>query len=200
MFLNPHEFPLVAELEANWKTIQSEMLFVSDRDFIDWQQGKSRMRGKWTIYGFFTPDVRWHENCARCPSTVRILDRYPEVTGASYSRLVPHSHIKPHRGRCGAIFRLHLPLVVPEGCKFRLGTETVHWVEGKSLVFDDTVEHEAFNESEADRTVLLVDFYRPWRHRNSALGFVRDRALYGHRQRGSYVRKSLIELTTGKKI
>ena len=55
----------------------------------------------------------------------------------------------------------HLPLIVPQGCWFRVGGETRYWREGEALVFDDTVEHEAMNPSDALRVVLIFDVWRP---------------------------------------
>jgi aspartyl/asparaginyl beta-hydroxylase (cupin superfamily) len=55
----------------------------------------------------------------------------------------------------------HLPLIVPAGCEFRVGNDVRQWVEGKAWVFDDTIEHEAWNRSEHDRYILLFDIWRP---------------------------------------
>ena len=80
---------------------------------------------------------------------------------AGYSRLAPKTHVKPHRGWAASVYRLHLPLAVPPGCRLRVAAETREWKEGRCLIFDDTVEHEAWNESELPRGVLLLDFLRP---------------------------------------
>ncbi len=55
----------------------------------------------------------------------------------------------------------HLPLIVPPGCTFRVGNETREWREGKLVIFDDTIEHEAWNDSKEDRVVLIFDIWRP---------------------------------------
>ncbi|HXU80612.1 MAG TPA: aspartyl/asparaginyl beta-hydroxylase domain-containing protein, partial [Polyangia bacterium] len=73
----------------------------------------------------------------------------------------PGTHIKPHVGWVRTVYRLHLGLVVPPDCALRVGAETTPWREGACLVFDDTVEHEAWNRSGQDRVVLLLDFLRP---------------------------------------
>lgn len=80
---------------------------------------------------------------------------------AGFSRLAPHAHVKPHVGWAASVYRLHLGLVVPEGCRLRVGSETRPWREGRCLIFDDTVEHEAWNDSDRPRAVLLLDFLRP---------------------------------------
>jgi aspartyl/asparaginyl beta-hydroxylase (cupin superfamily) len=56
---------------------------------------------------------------------------------------------------------VHLPLIVPEGCGFRVGGETRAWREGEAFAFDDTIEHEAWNGSDATRIILLFDVWRP---------------------------------------
>lgn len=86
----------------------------------------------------------------------------PGLTTAGFSRLAPGTHIQPHVGYTSAVLRCHLGLVVPdEGCALRVGEDTRTWAEGRCVVFDDTVEHEAWNRSGSDRIVLLVDFLRP---------------------------------------
>jgi len=57
---------------------------------------------------------------------------------------------------------IHLPLIVPEGCEFRVGGETRPWVQGRAFAFDDTIEHEAWNRSDRDRAVLIVDAWNPY--------------------------------------
>ena len=73
----------------------------------------------------------------------------------------PGTHIAPHSGWAENEFRLHLGLVVPDRCRLRVANETRPWQEGKCLIFDDTVEHEAWNDSSSIRGNLMVDFLRP---------------------------------------
>jgi aspartyl/asparaginyl beta-hydroxylase (cupin superfamily) len=78
-----------------------------------------------------------------------------------FSLLAPHTHIPPHTGVSNARLVLHLPLIVPENCGFRCGAETRKWVPGEAFVFDDTIEHEAWNDSDCLRVVLIGDLWRP---------------------------------------
>lgn len=55
----------------------------------------------------------------------------------------------------------HLPLIVPPDCGFRVGNDTRQWQEGKAWLFDDSIEHEAWNGSDRPRVVLLFDIWRP---------------------------------------
>jgi aspartate beta-hydroxylase len=75
--------------------------------------------------------------------------------------LRPGARIPPHTGYVNTRLICHLPLIVPDGCAIRVGNETRAWQEGRALVFDDTVEHEAWNRSDRLRVVLLFDIWRP---------------------------------------
>jgi hypothetical protein len=107
------------------------------------------------------------ENAARCPRTMRALESVPlcRVTNRSpsvlFSLLRPGAHIPPHNGMVNTRLICHLPLIVPEGCEFRVGNERRPWVEGKAWVFDDTIEHEAWNRSDQTRVILLFEIWRP---------------------------------------
>jgi len=75
--------------------------------------------------------------------------------------LEPGSRIPPHVGISNARLIVHFPLIVPDNCGFRVGGETRHWEVGKALVFDDMTTHEAWNDSERIRVVLIADLWRP---------------------------------------
>jgi aspartyl/asparaginyl beta-hydroxylase (cupin superfamily) len=78
-----------------------------------------------------------------------------------FSLLAPNTAIPPHVGVNNARLVCHLPLIVPEGCWFRVGGETRLWERGEVLVFDDTIEHEAMNPTDELRVVLIFDVWRP---------------------------------------
>ena len=80
---------------------------------------------------------------------------------ALFSALAPHTHIPPHHGETNARFVVHLPLIVPENCLYRVGFEKRRWRVGELLVFDDTIEHEARNDSDELRVVLIFDIWNP---------------------------------------
>ena len=105
---------------------------------------------------------------ARCPATAAALREVPladiprRAPTAFFSILRPRTRIPPHTGVTNTRAIVHLPLIVPPGCGFRVGGETRRWVEGEALAFDDTIEHEAWNDSEAVRAVLIVDVWNPY--------------------------------------
>src|SRR5207248_7160597 len=78
-----------------------------------------------------------------------------------FSRLEPGAHIPPHNGMLNCRLICHLPLIVPAGCWLRVGNETREWEDGKLLIFDDSIEHEARNPSGEIRIILLFDIWRP---------------------------------------
>ena len=103
----------------------------------------------------------------RCPNTAKVLDSLPlaripgRAPNAFFSLLRPRSRIPAHTGVTNTRAIVHLALDVPPGCGFRVGGETREWVEGKAFAFDDTIEHEAWNDSDARRAVLIIDAWNP---------------------------------------
>jgi aspartate beta-hydroxylase len=108
------------------------------------------------------------ENAARCPAAIAALEGAPlcRIPGRTpsilFSLLRPGAHIAPHHGFTNARFICHLPLIVPEGCAMRVGAETRPWAEGQACVFDDSMEHEAWNRNpDKLRVVMIFDIWRP---------------------------------------
>jgi aspartyl/asparaginyl beta-hydroxylase (cupin superfamily) len=103
---------------------------------------------------------------ARCPETWKAVQAAPLPRIANsptvlFSLLRPGARIAPHTGTHNTRLICHLPLIVPPGCGFRVGNEVRSWEEGKLLIFDDSIEHEAWNNSAQDRVVLIFDIWRP---------------------------------------
>ena len=107
------------------------------------------------------------ENAARCPRTMAALANAPisqisnRAPSILFSLLRPGAHIPAHNGLINTRLICHLPLIVPDKCRFRVGNETREWVEGKAWCFDDTIEHEAWNDSDQTRVILLFEIWRP---------------------------------------
>jgi len=103
----------------------------------------------------------------RCPATAKAIEAVPTapIPGRSpsvfFSILRPHARIPPHSGVTNTRAIVHLPLIVPEECGFRVGGETRPWVEGKPFAFDDTIEHEAWNDSDQLRAILICEVWNP---------------------------------------
>lgn len=112
------------------------------------------------------------ENAGRFPKTLEALDLLPQPVVpnrspvAVFSALKPRTRIPPHHGVSNTRLVFHLPLIVPDSCGFRVGSETRPWVPGKAWVFDDTIEHEAWNNSDELRVILLTDVRNPYLTQN----------------------------------
>jgi aspartyl/asparaginyl beta-hydroxylase (cupin superfamily) len=122
---------------------------------------------KWSAFFLWRDGVRIDSHADRCPKTAALLAKAPhsDVPGYSptafFSILDRKSHIPPHSGVTNSRLIVHLPLVVPPQCRFRVGSETREWQEGKAWVFDDTIEHEAWNDSDVPRAILIFDTWHP---------------------------------------
>ncbi len=118
----------------------------------------------WKTFFFRGYGAQHDKNIARCPETNRLLTAIPGLTTAFFSILRPKKRLPRHRGPFKGVLRYHLALKVPaapETCGIKVGTDVARWEEGKSLIFDDTHLHEAWNDSDEIRVVLFVDFVRP---------------------------------------
>ena len=122
---------------------------------------------EWSAFYLWKNGAIVPENAARCPKTLSALAGAPlaRVPGRSpsilFSLLRPGARIPPHTGEVNTRLICHLPLIVPDRCSFRVGNETRALVEGRAWVFDDTIEHEAWNGSERTRVILLFEIWRP---------------------------------------
>lgn len=179
-FFDRAEFPWLAEMEAKTAVIRDELAAAlsAQQDqfnpYIAYEPGQPvnqwrelNHSKKWSAYHLWRGGVPQIENLARCPETAAALDqtRMAEIGGlcpnAMFSALAPHSTIPPHNGETNARVVAHLPLIVPEGCTYRVGADERGWTVGEILVFDDTIEHEARNDSDELRVVLIFDLWNP---------------------------------------
>lgn len=181
-FFAREHFPWMAELEAATSAIRRELealLAAPDSGFAPYvEMTPGSPVNKWTPLDrsdawsaryLWKYGVRQDEVCARCPATAAALDRVPlaDMPGkgptAFFSVLKPGARLPAHTGVSNVRAIVHLPLIVPPGCGFRVGGETREWVEGQGFAFDDTIEHEAWNGSpDAIRAVLILDVWNPY--------------------------------------
>ena len=164
-FHDPDRFALVGYLEANFAAIRDELLGLDGARF-QRESERIRRRGDWDVAFLYERGRRHDDVCAQCPVTMRGIDTYPAIRGAAgliyVSRMRAHTHIAAHRGPTNLRVRCHLPVQVPDGdCAIRVGHETRRWEVGRCLVFDDFFEHEAWNDTDEDRIVLIVDLWHP---------------------------------------
>jgi ornithine lipid ester-linked acyl 2-hydroxylase len=170
-FFETTTFPWVQTIEADWPIIRKELdLLLQHKEEIPNLQDVSPEQSSiaqgesWKSFFLYGFGHKIERNCARCPETVRIVTRIPGLKMAMFSILAPKSHLLPHRGPYKGLLRYHLGLIIPEpdsSCRLRVADEVRSWQEGRSLIFDDSYNHEAWNDSDRHRVILFVDFVRP---------------------------------------
>jgi aspartyl/asparaginyl beta-hydroxylase (cupin superfamily) len=177
------DFPWVAPLQAQWRSIRAELDAVMlHRDRIPSfheilkEAGTITRDESWKTYFLINAGQVCGGNAERCPQTMRLLQGIPGACTAFFSILAPGKHIPAHRGAYNGVLRLHLGLIVPEPrehCRIRIGDQFRYWREGEALIFDDSFDHEVWNQTEGYRVVLFVDFprplYQPWHWLNRQL-------------------------------
>ncbi|XP_054446143.1 aspartyl/asparaginyl beta-hydroxylase isoform X1 [Pteronotus mesoamericanus] len=160
---------LVKSLERNWKLIRDEGVAVMDKTkglFLP-EDENLREKGDWSQFTLWQQGRKNENACKGAPKTCSLLDKFPETTGCrrgqiKYSIMHPGTHVWPHTGPTNCRLRMHLGLVIPkEGCKIRCANETKTWEEGKVLIFDDSFEHEVWQDATSFRLIFIVDVWHP---------------------------------------
>ena len=173
-------FPWLDELERAIETIAEELRavlaaertelvpYIQYDEHLPLAQWKPLNRNPdWTAIHLWRNGERVEANARHCPRTLRLLEGFPQPAirgsgpNARFSLLAPGTRIPPHVGVSNSRLVCHLPLIVPEGCWFRVGAETRYWQRGEAFVFDDTIEHEALNPSSELRIVFIFDIWHP---------------------------------------
>ena len=174
-------FPWLADLEAATETIRGELETIvaedaagftpyvqySDNVPLD-QWAELNHSQRWSAYHLSAYGQRVEANARRAPKTMQMIEALPQPKipnrspAAMFSNLQPKTRIPPHTGIANIRLVAHLPLIVPPGCGFRVGGETREWKVGEAWVFDDTIEHEAWNLSDQPRVILICDVWSPY--------------------------------------
>jgi aspartyl/asparaginyl beta-hydroxylase (cupin superfamily) len=180
-FFDNAEFPWLGAIEAATDEIRAELAAVLTADqaglepyeaypedvpLNQWRElNRSR---RWSAYFLWKEGIAQPEHLARCPRTADALRSAPQCDvaqrgpNAFFSILEPRTRIPSHTGATNTRVTVHLPLIVPPACGFRVGSETREWIPGRAWVFDDTVEHEAWNQSDTPLAVLIFDIWNPY--------------------------------------
>ena len=179
-FFRREDFPWLDALEAATDDIAAEALaaLADDRarfkPYVDFpptapvdQWAPLNHSLDWSVYSLWLDGESLPDNQRRCPKTTAALASLPMcdipgyAPGAYFSVLKPHTHLPAHTGTTNTRSIVHLPLVIPDACRFRVGSQTRPWQKGKAWVFDDTIDHEAWNDSDQIRIVLIFDIWNP---------------------------------------
>ncbi|MEQ9463707.1 MAG: aspartyl/asparaginyl beta-hydroxylase domain-containing protein [Haliea sp.] len=179
-FYERSEFSWVAGLEAHTDAIREELLGLMSgpeqfEPYLESDANRPRLNTSrnfdsmdWSACYLWREGTLVEEVASRCPRTMAALAGVPlclipgQMPSVLFSKLAPGARIEPHHGAVNSRLICHLPLVVPQNCgELRVGNDSRSWREGELLVFDDSMEHEAWNQSREARVVLLFDIWRP---------------------------------------
>lgn len=166
-------FPWAAHIAENWIEIRGEAMAIYAH-----VNANPPLRRISPDHRRIAEDDRWRsffligygneapQNLARAPSTARLIRQIPNLNSAFFSILAPGAHIARHRGVTKSFFTAHLGLSVPkdrQACRMNVDQQTVHWDDGEWTVFDDTYEHEVWNDTNEPRIILLCQVGHPLR-------------------------------------
>jgi Aspartyl/Asparaginyl beta-hydroxylase len=178
-FYDREDFAWLDEIERATDDVRAELLEVLQDPgaFAPYVQGHANRprsdqagmlnNSAWSAFYLWKNGEPVAQNVARCPKTMAALANAPlthvprRSPSILFSLLKPGAHIPPHNGLVNTRLICHLPLIVPDKCRFRVGNEMREWQEGRAWLFDDTIEHEAWNDSDQTRVILLFDVWRP---------------------------------------
>lgn len=178
-FYDPSQFDWAASVESKTPLIRAELdALLADRSgFAPYVESAGREEGvrvhdlqdnpEWSAFYLVKQGKPVDANIARCPATHAAIQALGEdgapapAHSVLFSLLKPGAAIPPHTGMINTRLVCHLPLIIPENCGFRVGNDVREWSEGKLFVFDDTIEHEAWNRSDQERFVLIFEIWRP---------------------------------------
>lgn len=170
--LDVRDFPWTEMLRANWEAIRDEAAQAAltripapSLATISPDHRAIARISRWRSFFLWGYGYRIEENIVRCPKTARLVEQIPGLNTAFFSILTPGTHIPAHRGVTKGLITCHLGLIVPRDgdVRMRVGDRIVRWAEGETLVFDDTYDHEVWNDTSGTRVVLLIQFRRPLR-------------------------------------
>jgi aspartyl/asparaginyl beta-hydroxylase (cupin superfamily) len=158
------DFPAAVAAEQDCAAIRDELFRFIAGMHLDAHPQDLTDRGRWSVLYFYAGGRPVETTARQCPTTARAIAAFAGAgqAGQAYlSVLTPDTHIEAHCGPTNTRLRAHLGLAVPDGARIRLGSEMCRWQEGGCLVFDDSFEHEVWNDSATQRAVLIIDFWHP---------------------------------------
>jgi aspartyl/asparaginyl beta-hydroxylase (cupin superfamily) len=178
-FFPTERFPWVSHVEEHWETIreEAERLLEDQAELANFQdisrdQIEITDDDRWKTFFLYGYGFEARLGVEMCPRTAALMREIPGMKTAMISILSPRKHILDHRGPYKGVLRYHLGLIVPqdaESCRIRVGEDYRHWEEGSSMIFDDTFNHEVWNDTDETRVVLFVDVMRPLPFPESAI-------------------------------
>lgn len=174
MFVSPEKYPFLSEFKRHFDSIKEELMNNIDKPLRalnentwagerpNYLSTPSTPELAWKTFTFRFFGINHSPNLKVCPTIAQLLHQHPEIVTAEFSMLEPQTHILPHRGFTDQVLRAHLGLIIPEGnTGIKVLNEKKRWEEGDFLVFNDRLLHEAWNNTQERRVVLMLDFVPP---------------------------------------
>ena len=162
-------FNYLMDIEDNYIIIKNELLKFTIDNFksmeeLSIEQQRIVKENQWKVLFLKACGIEIQRNSIYFPNTYQLL-KNNKIKNAFFSILQPNTHITPHRGVYKGFLRYHLGLVIPKNGEVGIKIDNVsyHWEEGKSLIFDDTFIHEAWNFTNEKRIILLLDIERDFK-------------------------------------
>jgi len=158
---------VVSYLEKHAPEIRAELERISHPEAVGFKPVEESLvdRGRWDQVVFYEGGRRFKQVEKHFPALAGILERIPpEHRNAGVimlSWLHPGAHIAGHCGYTNGRLRIHLGLKIPPGARMRVHDTELTWRAGECLVFDDSIEHEVWNDGSEPRVILLFDIFHP---------------------------------------
>lgn len=162
MFFNRSQYPKLAILEENYEVILQEFLYLTGAKMRTWTE-KEKFSGSWKVFGFYHCGRKLETCCKYCPETTKIIESIGEVYMAGFSTMAPKTQIHQHVDDVpDGLSRVHLGIQVPTGirCGFWVDGERKQWKNGEAFLFNPKKIHKAWNMTDENRVVLLLDYKR----------------------------------------
>ncbi|MFN3918445.1 MAG: aspartyl/asparaginyl beta-hydroxylase domain-containing protein [Flavobacteriales bacterium] len=167
-FAEENELEFKSVLEDNFELIRGELTELiknKNKNIVPYfNRTLANKAENWTIFPLKFWGLNLHRNQKKCPQTSKLLERVDGVLSAGFSIMKPETIIDTHVGDSNVFYRCHLGLKIPKEKSF-LGIEvngvTMRWQEAELFAFCDAQPHCAWNKSNEERWILIVDVIRP---------------------------------------
>lgn len=132
----------------------------------------------WRLYSLLL-NKKTLDNSKTCPNTTKLLlENSNRILNAGFSLLEPNCYIGMHRDYNNKFYRLHIPLIIPKNndlydksilskseasnglAVLQVEDEYRIWKSNEYFIFDDTCNHNAWNYTDENRIVLIVDLLK----------------------------------------
>ncbi len=157
--------PWYDKLTTSFPMIKEEFMKANEEIFIPYYNKTFASKAdNWKIIPLLFWRSPKQKNLQHFPVTEEVIKSIPSIASCAFSKLKPNTQIRPHTGDANLMYRVHLPLIVPSSlpaCGFKVKNEETSWEEGTPFAFCDAHEHEAWNNTNQDRIVLILDIIRP---------------------------------------